>query len=398
MSNSLAIKHGSVLLSTGELCSCDVLIQDGRIRELGASVGAEAQIDAEGAFVLPGLIDLHTHGIQRESAGTGSLQEYATIEGSLGATTFYPTLFSPPDENARQMKRHRQETDELRLLPQVGGFRLESPYLAIPSGGTVDDTASISSEITEMLLEAGGGHVKIWDVSPELPGAPEVIRQLSSQGIVCSIAHTKASREQGRAAVEAGARLATHLYDVFFYTPERSDPDPDIYAPTLVDYLLIEDRVVCEIIGDGTHVDPMLVEKAFRCKTPDRLAFVTDSNYGAGLPPGEYTLPGSKTRIQIGDRNDGVRLLDRDMVLVGSALAPIDSFRNAIKLFGKDIPTASRVCSQTPARLMGLDKGEIAAGKDADLIILDKELNLLYTIAAGNIVHQSSPSAAFSGF
>ena len=150
----------------------------------------------------------------------------------------------------------------------------------------------IDARTTQFLLEAGGGRIKIWDFSPELPGAPEAIRHLSEHGVVCSLAHTRATRAQGRAAVEAGARLVTHLFDVFYHAPEASDPDPDIYAAGLVDYLLVEDRLTCEIIGDGTHVDPMLVEKAFRCKPPLGLVFVTDSNYGAGLPPGRYTLPG----------------------------------------------------------------------------------------------------------
>jgi len=364
-----------------------VLVQDAEIQEVGPSLQAEAQIDTEGAYVLPGLIELHTHGMRAQSAETGNLSEYAKIEASFGATTFYPTLFCPPEESARQMERHRRETDELRLLPQVGGFRLESPYLAVPSGGTFDDTAPICTETTQMLLEAGGGHIRIWDVSPELQDAPELIRQLTEDGIVCSIAHTRATTEQGSAAVDAGARLVTHLFDVFFYMPERTDPDPDIYAAGLVDYLLIEDRVTCEIIGDGTHVDPRLVEKAFRCKPADRLVFVTDGNFASGMPPGQYTLPGGWGNVLIEGPNDGVRLPDRDMILAGSALTPIDGFRNVVQMFHKDIATASHVWSRNQARLMGLNKGEIAVGKDADLIILDESLDIVYTIVAGEVAY-----------
>jgi N-acetylglucosamine-6-phosphate deacetylase len=175
---------------------------------------------------------------------------------------------------------------------------------------------------------------------------------------------------------------------VFYHDPESSDPDPDIYAPGLVDYLLVEDRLTCEIIGDGTHVDPMLVEMAFRCKPPSGLVFVTDSNYGAGMPPGRYVLPGDWGQVQVGAPNDGVRLPDRDMILAGSALTPIDSFRNVVSLFGKDLPAASRVWSGNPARLLGLNKGEIAVGRDADLILLDRELDLLYTIAGGRVIYR----------
>jgi len=385
--SAMVIKNGNVLLPDGALRPGDILLDGGVIKAVGGIQAADSELDVSGAYVVPGLIDIHTHGIERQNAGFGSLPELAKIELSFGATTFYPTLFGPPDESADHMRRHRRDTGDLKDAPNVAGFRLESPYLAFPSGGTPRDCAPISPETTKMLLDAGGGHVKIWDVSPELPGAAEVIRELSGMGIVCSIAHTRATIDQSRAAVDAGARLVTHLFDVF-PPPQQIDPDPDVYPLGLVDYLLVEDRVTCEIIGDGLHVFPILVEQAFRCKTPDRIAFITDSNMGAGLPPGRYSLPGGWGDILVQGSNDGLRLPDRDMVLVGSALTPIAAFRNVIRLFGKDIATASKLCSTTPARLMGLNKGEISVGKDADLLVLDSDLNLLYTICAGEVLYR----------
>jgi N-acetylglucosamine-6-phosphate deacetylase len=384
---NLVIKNGNVLLPTEEVLAAEVLIQDGQIEAVGPSLAADVQIDAMGGYVLPGLIDVHTHGIRTVNLQDGSLQEYASIEAGFGTTTFYPTLFDTPEAIAEQMRRHRAETDELQLVPQVGGFRLESPYLARTGAGLAKDLGNITPQVTAMLLEAGGGHIKIWDVSPELDGAPEVIEELSGQGIACSIAHTQATIQQGRAAVDAGARLVTHLFDVFF-PPE--DTGTGVYPHGLVDYLLIEDRVKCEIIGDGTHVPDILVEKAFRCKTPDGLVFVTDSNFGAGLPPGQYDAGGSWGRIQIDGPNNGARMVDRDMGLAGSALTPIDAFRNAIRLFDKSMGVASRICSRNPASLLGLNKGEVAPGQDADLIVLDTDLELRYSIVGGRIVYQQN--------
>lgn len=389
MATSLAVTNGSVLLPDGTQRRCDVRIESGRIAELGSDLRADSQIDAAGAMVVPGLIDLHTHGLQWQSAETGSLVEYAQCEAACGATTFFPTLFSAAADAAAQMRRHREATDDLRQVPMVGGFRLEAPYLAIASGGSARTLAPLSDATTAHLLEAGGGHIRLWDVSPELPGAPEFVHQVSRQAVVCSIAHTRATIDQARAVVEAGARLATHLFDVYYYMPERKDPDPDIYGPGLVDYLLIEDRVAVEIIGDGTHVSPLLVEKAFRCKPADKLVFVTDSNYGSGLSPGRYSLPGDWGNVSISDPNDGLRLVDRDMILAGSALSPIDSFRNVVRLFGRDIAAASHVWSRNPACLLGLNKGEIAVGLDADLIVLDEALSLRYTIAGGKVVFRA---------
>ena len=109
----------------------------------------------------------------------------------------------------------------------------------------------------------------------------------------------------------------THLFDTF-ELPDNTHPDPGVYPAGIVDYFLVEDRVMCEIIGDGTHVHPLLVEKTFRCKSPERIVFVTDSNYGAGLPTGEYLLPGSWGNVRIDGCNNGVRMLDRNMALAGT--------------------------------------------------------------------------------
>ena len=385
---SLFIKNGRVLLPDGKLKTTSVAIAHGRIAGIGLQPKASNVLDAGGAYVVPGLIDIHTHGMGHESAG-GNLLKYAALEAGRGATTFFPTLFGPPDETADNLRRHLRETDQFRKTPQIGGFRLESPYLANTGAGISRDLAPISRSMTDMLLDAGAGHIRIWDVSPELPGAAEAIKYLADKGVICSLAHTNGSIEQARAAVDAGARLVTHLFDVF-PLPSLTDPDPGVYPVGLVDYLLVEDRVACEIIPDGTHVDPILVEKALRCKPPPGLVFVTDGNLGAGLPPGEYQLPGGWGRAQIKGPNDGVRLVDRGMELAGSALTPIDCFRNAVKLFGKDLATASRVCSRNQAILLGLNKGEIKEGRDGDLVILDEAFNVLYTIVAGTVVYANS--------
>jgi N-acetylglucosamine-6-phosphate deacetylase len=382
VTDSLRIRGGTVLTADGDLVEAALQVEGGRIRGIGAGPGAAETIDADGCFVLPGLVDLHTHGIRRLAVSEGSLAEYAGIEAEYGATSFCPTLFGPPAALAEQMARHRRETDELASVPSIAGFRLESPYLAKTGAGLAGDLARIRPEVTGALLEAGGGRIRIWDVSPELPGAAGLIASLSTRGVVCSIAHTSATIEQARQAVDAGCRLVTHLYDVFDL-PTVSEPGA--YPASLVDYLVMEDRLVCELIVDGTHVHPLLVRKALRCAGPARIALVTDSNVGAGLPPGRHVLPGGWGPVEIRGPNDGVRLVERGMCLAGSALTPIDGLRNVVRLTGCDLATASRMASLTPARLLGLDAGEIAVGRLADLIILDRDLALQATIVRGRV-------------
>lgn len=386
---SLVIRNGNVLSADGRLRRLPVFIREGHIVAPDADMPSAREINAAGCYVVPGFIDIHTHGIGLDSA-VGSLARYAEREAMAGATTFLPTLFGPPDETCAHLQRHLKETDNLRQTPQVGGFRLESPYLADPSAGLPRDCASVTPSLTERLLEAGQGHIRIWDFSPELPGAVKAIARLSRDGVVCSLAHTSATIEQARAAVDAGARLITHLFDTFTMPPMT---DLGVYPAGLTDYLLLEDRVACEIIPDGTHVPSLLVEKTFRCKPSHGLIFVTDSNYGAGLTPGEYDLPQAWGRVKIVGPYDGIRLIERGMELACSALTPVDAFCSAVQRFGKDLATASRVCSRNPAKLLGLNKGEIAVGRDADLVILDDVFQVRYTVVAGVVAYQACPEA-----
>jgi len=385
MGQDLVLRNG--LVSTdGQQIKADIGIVDGRIDCIDTDIKAKHEIDASNMIVVPGFIDIHMHGIGFESVTSGDLLHIAQLEAAQGASSFIAALFAPPEESIENLHRHRNATDELKALPQLAGFRLESPYLGYTGAGIPRDLASIKRKLTDSLLDAGNNHILIWDISPEIENACEEISYLSSRGVLCSIAHTRATIDQARAGVDAGARLVTHLYDTFV-VPEMIDPG--VYPVSLIDYLLTEDRLYCEIIGDGTHVHPILVEKAFRCKGLDSVVFVTDSNLGAGLPDGDYDLPGGWGMARVSGPNNGVRLIDREMGLAGSALTPIGSFRNAIKMFGQDLTTASRLCSLNPARLLNLNKGLIAPGYDADLVVLDRDLNVQWTISRGQIVYSA---------
>ncbi len=384
----MLIRNGQVLHYDRLEPGGDVRIEGGRIAAIGKRFEPyddEEVLDAEGSYVLPGLIDLHTHGLREVHLQEGGWLDYARYQLEYGVTACLPTLFGPPDTIARAMETALRETDGFRTTPNLLGFRLEMPYLAKPGAGQASALVGIDDETTKSLWETSREQIRVWDVSPELDGAILFIRWAREHGVVTSLAHSRANVEEARRAVEAGLSLVTHFYDTFDLALQT---DPGVYPAGLTDYIQIEDRLTVEIIPDGVHVHPFLVEKTFRCKGVDRIAFVTDSVRGAGSPPGIYSglYPGVQVEVTA-DR--GVRRLP-DNALSGSALTQLQSFQNAVRLFGRSVPQASALCSRSPARILGLPgKGYLAAGMDADLILLDPSLNLRATVLGGRVAYRA---------
>lgn len=381
----MIIRNGTVLHVNRLERGADVRIDGPTIVEIGVGIRAQDEhtLDAAGCYVLPGFIDLHTHGLRHVYVQEGGWREYAALQLEQGVTGCLPTLFGPPAVVAEAMRRGRAETADLLEAPNLLGFRLEMPYLAKPGAGQTSDLVAITDDATAAMWEASGGKVRLWDVSPELPGALSFIRWAAARGIITSMAHTHATWQEARAAVDAGLSLVTHFYDTFDVPPQT---DGGVFPAGLTDYIQIEDRLVAEIIPDGVHVHPFLVEKTLRCKGLTRVAFVTDSVRGAGSPPGIYSglYPGAEVEVTA-DR--GVRRVGDD-ALSGSALTMAQAFRNAVQHFGRSIGEASVLCSATPAAVLGARrKGHLAAGMDADLLLLDAALNVQATVVGGNLTY-----------
>jgi N-acetylglucosamine-6-phosphate deacetylase len=384
----MLIRNGEVLHGDQWKATCDLRIEGGVITAIAEGLRPEPDeqiLDATGCCVLPGLIDLHNHGVRHVMAQYDSLVEYARLLAAEGVTACLPTLLGSPQENVEAMRRGLAETDNFRLTPNLIGFRPEITYLAKTGAGAAGSLTKISADTTEALYTASRGTIRIWDVSPELDGALPFIRWCRERGIVTSLAHSSASIEQARRAVDAGLSLITHFYDTFDPPPMT---DPGVYPAGLTDYIQVEDRLTAEIIPDGVHVHPLLVEKTLRCKGLGRVAFVTDGVKGAGNPPGIYDglYPGVQVAISA-DR--GVRRVPDD-ALSGSALTHINCLRNAVNKFGRTLAEASVLCSRTPAAVLGMaTKGALAAGMDADMIILTEDLDLIATIVGGQVLYHA---------
>lgn len=380
--------RGATVLHAGRFeLNADLLLAEGIIQAIGPGLRAapgEEVLDAEGLTALPGLIDLHTHGLKTVSVQDGSLVEYSRLQLEEGVTACVPTLYGSPEANRRRLLEAMAETRDLAETPNILGFRPEIMYVAKTGAGSAGSLSGIEEHTSEGLYEAAGGRIPIWDVSPELPGAIPFVRWASERGIVVSLAHTGATIEQTRTAVDAGLTLVTHLYDTFDLAAQN---DPGVYPAGVTDYLQIEDRLTVEIIPDGVHVHPFLVEKTLRCKGPERVVFVTDSLRGSGNPPGIYGGLAEGEEIAV-TPDRGMRRLSDD-ALSGSCLTHLQSLRNAVRLFGKSLGEASQLCSGNPARLLGLNKGTLAAGRDADLILLDQRLELAATVLGGGVAYRA---------
>jgi N-acetylglucosamine-6-phosphate deacetylase len=379
----MIIREATVLHVDSLRQDTDLRLGQGRILEIAPGLEpapGEKVIEARGLLALPGLIDIHTHGLMSESVQDGSLVQYSRLELEQGVTCCVPTLYGTPEANRRRLSEAMRETDDLRRTPNILGFRPEIMYVAKTGAGSAASLSAIEQAVSSSLYEAAKGRIAVWDVSPELGGAEDFIRWAVERGIVVSLAHTRATVEQTRRAIDAGLRLVTHLYDTF---DPAAQSDPGVYPAGLTDYIQIEDRLAVEIIPDGVHVHPFLVEKTLRCKGLERVVFVTDSLRGSGNPPGVYEglAPGEKIAVTP-DR--GMRRVGDD-ALSGSCLTQLQSLRNAVRMFGRSLREASILCSRNAARLLGLRKGYLAAGMDADLILLDAELDLAATVVGGEL-------------
>ena len=243
----------------------------------------------------------------------------------------------------------------------------------------------VDERVVDRLLDAGGGsgggRVRVMTLAPELPGALSLIERLARSGIVCSLGHSDASYDQARAAVEAGARSATHVFNAM--------PPLHHRAPGLLGAVLDLSQVDCELVCDGIHVDPAAMRLVRRAKGVEGFHLVTDAMAAAGMADGEYRLGDARVVV-----SDGRAVLAEGDSLAGSTLTMDVAFANVVSSLGLSVEEAVRVTSRNPASLLGLGdrKGSIAAGVDADLVVLDDELAVCGTMIGGEWVDGRPPA------
>jgi N-acetylglucosamine-6-phosphate deacetylase len=397
----IVLSGASLVLPDRILSPGTLVIEDGRIAEIRADTpsGSHAAFAFHGHYIVPGFIDVHVHGIDGVDAldpapEGGAVAAIAARLPRYGVTAFCPTTVACGPAALRRVLdqvRRARETPAARsarvlpahlesnfINPQYCGAQpeacLRSPRAALQgegAGGAGDFTAAdILAEIERATPDVG-----IVTLASELDGGLELIRWLSSRGHRVSLGHSGATYDEALAAIAAGARHATHLFNRM--------PPLDHRAPGLVGAVLQTDEVAAEIICDGFHVHPALMRTAIAAKRPSRMFAITDATAVSGLPVGSRATLGGQP-ITAGERT----ALLPDGTVAGSVLTMDRAFENLIGKVGVSLVDAVMLCSTTPARELGLlGHGLLAAEAVADLVVLDPNFKVVQTYLAGQLVY-----------
>lgn len=360
----------------------DIAIADGRIVALEAeSDQPRHAIDATGTIVLPGFVEVHTHGGGGYSLHTTDEEEllaYARWLPSTGATSFLVGVVGVADGlPERQIRaavvacrRHEAGAEPL-------GIYLEGPYISARRRGAhaKEWLRRPDADETRQLIGLSEGWLHMMTLAPELPGAHVLIRQLTEAGVTAAIGHSDATYEQALEALALGATHITHCYNAMRPLLHR--------APGPLGALVEASRTTGELIADGVHVHPAAMKALVRALTPERTVVITDAMAGAGVPDMVFTFAGQEARVV-----DGAARL-ADGTISGSVLTMDQALHNVLRYTGVSLSDAVRMLTANPAEVAGAAdrKGRLAPGYDADLALFDADLTLQATLCQGHLAY-----------
>jgi len=382
---SKLIIYGDIVTPYTNIRNGLIVVENGKITYVGEEEKSLEKkdytvLDFTDHYIVPGFIDIHVHGCEGANAFDGSPQSLKAMAYNLakhGVTAFLPTAGTLPKDMLIKIASTVSEVMASDYVgAEISGLNIEGPFLNPEKKGAmiVGFMRKPNIEEAREILEASKGSLKIMTIAPELEGALEIIRWLALHNVVPSIGHSNASYEEAVNAINNGARLVTHLFNAMRSFHHR---DPGVIGAALA-----REDVLVEIIADGIHVDPSAVKFVINAKGADRVIIVSDATPLAGLPDGEYTFPGFP---KITVKNGKATLPDG--TIAGSTLTLDEALKNLIK-WGIPLTHALKMLSTNAAKLLGLKKGVIKAGYDADLVILDKNLNVVSTIVNGEVVYE----------
>jgi N-acetylglucosamine-6-phosphate deacetylase len=388
----MVLAGADIVLPDRVLSGESIVIDNGVIESIDRHPRTSPQgqhIDLSGHIIIPGFIDVHVHGIEGIDVldGPAAVADVAARLPKFGVTAFCPTsvacgpqvlktfLAAVEQANQRLPRSARVLPAHLEsnfINPEWNGAQpaacLRAPGSVRTSGGSSDGDFA-GGDILDVIREHRRS-VGIITLAPELPGGLDLVRELVAAGHRVSLGHTGATYEEARAAIDAGVRHATHLFNRMSSMSARS--------PGVVGAVLESNAVTAELICDGHHVHPSLVALAIRTKSVSRVMAITDGTAVAGLPVGSRARLGDQTIVA----GEHTALLE-DGTLAGSVLTMDGAFRMLVGL-GLTLPEAARMCASTPAEALQLnDTGAISAGNRADCVVMDRQFRVKQTYIGG---------------
>ncbi|MEU0008351.1 N-acetylglucosamine-6-phosphate deacetylase [Streptomyces sp. NPDC006314] len=365
---------GNVVLPTGT-------VENGRVgidgRRIAGNTPADARIvDVTGHWVIPGFVDIHNHGGGGASFSGTPDQILTAIDTHRrhGTTTL---VASTVTDEMDLLVRQAGLLSELAEQGDIAGIHFEGPFISPCRKGAHSEALLRDPDPAEVrkLIDAARGKAKMVTLATELPGGIDSVRLLAEHGVIAAIGHTDASYEQTAEAIDAGATVATHLFNAM--------PGLGHRAPGPIAALLEDERVTVELINDGTHLHPAALELAFHHAGADRVAFITDAMDAAGIGDGRYMLGPLEVEV-----SEGVARLVEGGSIAGSTLTLDRAFKRAVTVDRLSVEDAVTALSANPARLLGLSDriGSLEPGKDADLVLLDADFDLKGVMRRGEWV------------
>ena len=376
------IYNGKILIPGGRwINGGSIVIKDDKIDEIYSHSrlfeNVDYSINAGGGYVLPGGIDMHVHGGGGRDFMEATKEAFETavaVHRRHGTTSIFPTVSSATEENIRQAAEVCSELVEDRYSG-VLGLHLEGPYFnADMTGGQIRENIRIPSPMEYIPIIEDYPCIRRWDAAPELPGADDFARFITGKGVIAALGHTKANYNDVVEAYRSGYTLATHFYNAMTTSHKNG-----IYKHEgTVESVYLNDGINVEVIADGIHVPPVILKMIHKFKGYGRMCLVTDALAITESPDGSSFDP----RVMV---ENGVCKLKDGSAIAGSCATMDRLIRTTVKEAGITLEDAVRMASETPALIMGVydRKGSICKRKDADIIIMDKSLELTHVVAMG---------------
>jgi N-acetylglucosamine-6-phosphate deacetylase len=393
------VRNGIVLTPCDEIRDGVVVIQGSKILDVGkrgkVQEPADATvIDANGDYIVPGLIDIHVHGSKGADVLDSTPQALKTMSGFFvthGVTAFAATMVTAPMENLLAGLENVRTVVNNGGLPgaEVLGVHQEGPFLNPAEKGChpKELLEAPTPERYRPYLEYADVLTSM-TLAPELDGAPGLIGALCNAGVVAAAGHTSGIYQEIAPAIDAGLSHTVHCF-CNMGTLRRAGSGYDQPLKRVagaVETFLYEDRLTTELIGDGWHVGDILMKLAVKVKGVERVCWVTDAMSAAGMPPGRYFVGGVEAIVE-----HGIARLP-DNTAYASSVTTLDvCVRNGVERVGLNLCDSVRMASLTPAMVVGVDdrKGSLEAGKDADIVIMDANASVNMTLARGQVVYRA---------